>query len=241
MLPIIELGPLSLPVPQLILLFGTWLAVSLTEKQEEKRGGDPSLLFRIIWTAVLAGLVGARLSFIARNASAFQGQWISVLSLNPALLDPAGGLLIALAVGYFISAQQRQADLALLDKLVPFTAALAPVIFLANFTSGAGYGTTTTVPWGIEIWGAQRHPVQLYYLISSLVVLYLLVLRSREKASPAGAHMLLFAICTAGYLTLFSAFQDPGNWLISGIRVMQLLYWGIFTVGIIIYNKEYRG
>lgn len=241
MLPIIDLGPLSLPVPPLVLLLGFWLASFIAEKQEEKTGGDPSILFKIIWTAIVAGLLGARLSFITRNLSAFQGQWISVFSLNPGLMDPAGGILIALTAGYFVSVRNHYAKYSLFDKLVPFFALLAPAIYLSNYASGAGYGTVTNLPWGIEIWGARRHPVQLYYFLSSLVVLYYLIFRTRTTSYPIGTKMLLFVIYTSGYLTLLSAFQDPGGLLISGFRIFQLLYWGIFTASILIYNKQNRG
>lgn len=237
MLPIIELGPLSLPVPPLVLLLGFWLASFLAEKQEEKAGGDPSILSKIIWTASIAGLLGARLSFIARNLSAFQGQWISIFSLNPALLDPTGGALIALTAGYFVAVKNHCATKSLLDKLAPFIAVFAPAIYLSNFASGAGFGTITNLPWGIEIWGAHRHPVQLYYLISSLLVLFFVVIRTRKNNHPAGSKLLLFVVYTSGYLTLFSAFQDPGRALISGLRIPQLIYWGIFSISFFIYNK----
>jgi len=241
MLPVIDLGPLSLPVPPLVLLLGLWLSTYLAEKQEESTGGDPTILFKVIWTAIIAGIIGARLSFIGRNLSAFQGQWISIFSLNPALMDPLGGGLLALTAGYFISARNHCATNSLLDKLVPFFALLAPAIFLSNFTSGSGFGTITTLPWGIEIWGARRHPVQLYYLFSSLAVLYYLVFRTRAAGHSAGTRMLLFVIFTSGYLTFFSAFQDPGANLVAGFRINQLLYWVIFSTFIFIYNKQNRG
>ena len=241
MLPVIDLGPLSLPVPPLVLLLGLWLASSLAEKQEEATGGDPSILSKVIWTAIIAGIIGARLSFIGRNLSAFQGQWTSIFSLSPALMDPVGAGLLALSAGYFISVRNHCANHSLLDKLVPFFALLAPAIYLSNFASGSGFGTITTLPWAIEIWGAQRHPVQLYYLFSSLVVLYYLVFRSRPADHPAGTRMLLFVISTSGYLTFFSAFQDTGTNLAAGFRINQLIYWVIFSTFVFIYNKQNRG
>ena len=236
MLPVINLGPLSLPAPQFILLVGIWLGSFLAEKQAQKSGDNPEILVKIIWGSIFAGLLGARLSFIIRNAGAFTGQWKSVLSINPALLDPAGGVLIAIAIGYYLAAKANQANWSLLDKMVPFAAILASAIFLANFTAGTGFGTLTDLPWGIELWGGQRHPVQLYFFVSSLVVLYLLVVMKQSRTdNPAGSRILRFIIYTSGYITFFSSFQDPGNLVISGFRVIQLSSWIVLFLSIIFY------
>lgn len=234
MLPILDLGPLSLPVPPLILLIGFWLASTVAEKQVAKSGADPEIISKVIWIAIAAGLLGARLSFIARNMSAFRGQWASVFSLNPALLDSTGGLVIAGAAGYYIASKNQRGDWLLLDQLVPFFALLLPAIYLANFASGAGYGTATDLPWGIEIWGAQRHPVQLYYLLSSLLVFFLLMTTRDTAPSPSGSRMLTLTIYTAGYLAVFSRFQHPGGNLVAGFRTLQLAAWATLTIAMLI-------
>jgi prolipoprotein diacylglyceryltransferase len=212
----------------------------VAEKQVKKTGGNPEILYKIIWGSILAGLLGARLSYIARNVGAFAGQWRSVLSLNPALLDPAGGVLITFAVGYFLAVRANQANLSLLDKLVPFAATLVPAIFLANFAAGAGFGTLTELPWGVELWGGQRHPVQLYYFVSSLGVLYWLVIKQAENELRAGSKMVSFFLYTSGYITFFSSFQDPGNNVIHGFRLLQLSAWIILVLSIVIYTIRYQ-
>ena len=237
MLPIINLGPLTIPVPYFVLLLGIWLGAILTEDLAKKSGQDAEYLDKIIWGSIFAGLLGARVSFIARNTGAFENQWGSIFSLNLGLLDPAGGILIGLATGYFLAVRFKQSDWSLIDRLVPFAAVLTSTIFLANFASGSGYGSFTELPWGIDLWGGPRHPVQLYYLLSSLVVLYWVVKPSMGRDHLAGTKLLLFIIYTTGYLTLLSAFQDPGNNIIGGFRGLQLISWILFTFGLFIYNK----
>jgi phosphatidylglycerol:prolipoprotein diacylglycerol transferase len=237
MFPLINLGPISLPAPQLILIIGIWIGASLAEKRAEKNSNNSEILSKVIWGAIFAGILGGRLSFVARNYSAFLGQWGSVFSLNPALFDPAGGFLVTLAAGYFLSARKHQANWSLLNDLVPFFAVLAPTIYLSNFAAGAGFGTITGLPWGIVLWGGQRHPVQLYYLFSSLVVLYIVVFKSNAKNHEPDPRLFLFVIYTAGYITILSAFQDPGGNTIGVFRIIQLVSWIIFTSSIFIFNR----
>jgi hypothetical protein len=237
MLPIISLGPLTLPVPYFVLLLGIWLGSILADNQAKTNGQDAEKLDGIIWGSIFAGLLGARVSFIARNIGAFSGQWGSIFSLNPALLDPVGGFLIGGVVGYFLAVRFNQADRSLLDKLVPFAAVLTPAIFLSNFAAGAGYGSITDVPWGIDLWGGIRHPVQIYYLGSSLLVLYWSIKYSKVIKLQEGSRMLLFIIFTAGYITIFSAFQDPGDFVIGRLRGLQLSSWTFMTLALLTYYR----
>lgn len=229
MFPIISLGPLSLPSAPLILLIGFWLGSSLAERKFKAAGKDPDQLGKIIWYTLLAGIAGARISFIARDPSAFAGNWKSVLSLNQALLDPVGGLAISLAVLYFLSVQYRVSWKELLDDLVPLFAVFAPAIFLANFASGKGIGLLADLPWGINQYGGARHPVQLYLALSGLIVLYLSSFHRGSVQTQPGSRFLNFLTYTSGYLTFLLGFQDPLGNTLGGLRINQVLAWVVFS------------
>ena len=237
MFPIINIGPLSLPAPSLILIIGFWLGSTLAEKQAAKAGRDAALLSKILLYAITAGILGARLSFITRNPAAFLGDWNSILSLNPALLDPLGGLVISLAVIYLLATKNQQSIGHLLDDLVPFLAVLAPAFFLGNFASGSGFGMLTDLPWGLEQWGGLRHPVQLYYLLASLVVLYLVTFKTQPKELPGSSLFLSFFTYSAGYISFIYTFQDPQIYTVGGFRVFQLIAWAIFTICIYLNHR----
>lgn len=238
MFPIINLGPLSLPAPHLVLIFGLWLGSALAESRAKKAGREGEALFKVIWISLAAGVLGARLSFIARNPGAFQGEWNSVFSLNPALLDPSGGLMIALVAGYIVAFRNKISIGMLLNDLVPFVSILTSAIYLANFASGSGYGALTDLPWGVDLWGGHRHPVQLYYFSASLVVLYLVVFKRGAKDRPPFAALLSYMIYTAGYLIVLSAFQDPSHYLIGEYRLIQLVSWAVFTSSLVLLKIQ---
>lgn len=233
MFPIISLGPLSLPAPPLILLIGIWLGSALAEKKITSRGRVPANFDRILWTGVAAGLIGARISFFARNPGAFQGQFLAIFSLNPALLDLSGGILIALAASYYQITRHQLRFLDVLDDFTPFFAVFAPALFLSHYAAGAGFGMLTALPWGVEIWGGSRHPVQLYYAAGSLAVLALTqITGSVPEADHPGSAFALFFCLTFGYLCFFSAYQDPAGLEVFGFRTYQVVYWVLFTAGL---------
>lgn len=241
MLPIINIGPLSLPASPLILLAGLWLGTLLMSRQAKSRGRPQDTLDQILWSSLAVGLVGARLSYIARNPWAFKGQVLSIFSLNPALLDLVGGTLIALAAGYYLISKNQLDVRKTLDDFVPLLAVLAPAIYLARFASGDGFGSVTDLPWGINLWGAIRHPVQLYYLLGGLTVVVLVLSNALKHIQIPGARFTLFLILSAGYLAILSAFQDPAGQVVGRFRLPQLGYWAIFTLSLLLYPSQKIG
>ena len=239
MFPIINLGPLSIPAPGFILLLGFWLGSVLAERKSKRFKVNPNLVEKVLWACLLAGLIGARLSYISRYPSAFQGNLLSILSLNPNLLDPVGGLLISAAVGFVYISHQRISLWSFLDSLTPFFAVMTIALSFSNFAAGTGFGTSTTLPWGISLWGELRHPVQIYHLASGLVALYIISFRKQTNEHQSGFTFLLFVSLTLGFRLFFSGFQETASLVGDGIRLPQLTYWTILAISLFLLNKQY--
>ena len=74
----------------------------------------------------------------------------------------AGGVVIGLAAGFFYGRWRRLALWPALDALAPGLIVFLMAVSLADFLGGAGYGSLTAMPWGINQFGVRRHAVQLY-------------------------------------------------------------------------------
>lgn len=238
MFPTIDLGPLSIPAPGFILLLGFWLGVALTERKAKLFKVDPNLVEKALWICLLAGLIGARFSYIVRYTSAFQGNLLSIFSLNPNLLDPVGGLLVSLAVGFVYISNQRISLWVFLDSMTPFLAVIAIAFSLSGFAAGSGFGTSTTLPWGISLWGELRHPVQIYHLIGGLVALYIILATKQADDYQSGFTFLFFISLTSGFRLFFSGFQESSSFIGDGIRLLQLVYWTILAISLFLLNKQ---
>ena len=237
MLPILQLGPLSLPVPAILLLLGFWLGAYLAEKSAPRFGIEAAIIERISWIGLLAGLIGARLSFLAQNPGAFRGQWLSLLSLNPSFLNPASGVLIGIfAMLILILREDKRHQWKIVDNLMIFASAQLVVIFLSRFAAGTGAGVTTSVPWGIYFLGSVRHPVQLYFALMALIGFLVITLPRFDRIFSPGYRTAALLSYTASYLLLFSRYQVPGILSISGIRQDQIIYWLLLLFGMITYH-----
>jgi phosphatidylglycerol:prolipoprotein diacylglycerol transferase len=232
MFPVLNLGPLSLPVPEFALLIGFWLGSYLSVKFSSRRLVKPDLVERILWTSLLAGVLGARLSYFARQPDAFSGNYLSLLSINFHLFDLQGGLLIALLAGLGIVSKNKVKYQDILDSLSPFFATMAAAIHFSKYASGTGYGLPATLPWSVYLWGDYRHPVQLYFLAGSLLVILITIFINLSSSYAQGLSFRCFVILTNFYLLLFTKYQYPGYLLGGEFRLAQLVYWFGLLLGL---------
>jgi phosphatidylglycerol:prolipoprotein diacylglycerol transferase len=235
MFPVINLGPLSLPSPAFILILGYLAGSYLLDRKAKSFSIDPDLLDRALWIGTASAILGARLSYILSFPAAFKGNLASIISLNPALLDPAGGLAIGFAAVVIVVSHRKIGFWKFLDGLTPFLAALLPAYFLSRFASGSGFGLATDLPWGIFLWGALRHPVQLYLAAFATIPLAAILLYAPPKNMPSGSTFLLFSSASASYYLFLTAFQEPGV-LAAGFRIEQIVTWIILLVLLVLLN-----
>lgn len=232
MLPILQIGPLALQTPGLMYLLGLWFGLSLAEKFAPRRGISPDALYNLVFTGLIAGILGARLGYVALYPGAFLAAPFSLFSLNPGLLDPFSGFAAALIAALLYGARQRLQFWNALDALTPFFAVFLIGAALANAASGAGFGMETSLPWGIELWGAKRHPTQFYELGGAVAILLWLGRLSKRDDLPAGQLFLTFLALTAGARLFFEAFRGDSTLILGGIRAAQVIAWLILAAAL---------
>ena len=157
MLPILHIGPLAIQVPGLVLLLGLWLGLSLTERYAPRYGMESKIIYNLVIISILAGVVGARLFYVARFPDAFLSKPASIISLNPSLLDLWGGVFIASMVALIYGRRKGLSFWSTLNALTPAMAVFSVALALAHFSSGSHFGMSTNLPWGFELWGFYRH------------------------------------------------------------------------------------
>ncbi len=233
MLPILQIGPLAIQTPGLILLAGVWIGLTLAERAAPAHKINPSLVYNVAFTALVAGLAGARLAYLARFPSAFAASPRSLISLNPGLLDPLGGGAVGLIAAVVYGQRKRLPFWRTLDALTPALAMLYLAIPLANLASGAAFGAVTDVPWAINLWGAQRHPAQIYETLAAALILWA-VWPGRATAlfrTEGGRFFLFLALAAAARLFL-EPFRASSPALFNGIRLIQLAAWVLLGLGL---------
>ena len=233
MLPVLNIGPLAIQVPGLVILLGLWLGLSLAERQAPHFGVKANQLYNLVFIALVAGLIGARLAYVLRYPQAFSGNLLSILSLNPGLLDLWGGIATGLVVALLYGQRKNMQFWPTLDALTPTLAVMAIAASLSQLASGAAFGAPTSLPWGIELWGARRHPSQLYEALAGASILMILWPgRFKPQENAPGRYFLLFIALSAGARLFLEAFRGDSVLLPGGLRLAQVLAWIVLAASL---------
>jgi len=225
MLPILQIGPLALPVPSLSLILALWFGLSLSEKFAIKRGFSTESLYNLTFTGLVAGLLGARIGYIFQYPNAFIESPSSIISLNAGLSDPFAGFAVGLIAMLVYGQRTKLPFWNTLDVLTPLLATMSVGFAVSHIASGEAFGAETTLPWGINLWGATRHPTQIYELITALAILALLGVWSKAPESLAGSLFLAFMALTAGSRLFLEAFRGDSLVILGGLRAAQVIAW----------------
>ena len=157
----------------------------------------------------------------------------SLISLNTNLFDLRGGLLFAILAG-FVYGGRKGLDLwVTLDALTPLLGVLGITLGLSNLASGSNYGGVSNLPWAVELWGAKRHPTQIYQIIISIIILFILWPGRAivQKLKPGQYFFLFLAASSIGFIFI-ATFTANYNRLIGGFRLEQISAWLILAVSL---------
>lgn len=212
----------------LLLALAAWIGLTLAERRAERHGVNKAHLNDITFYGLIAFVIGGRLVYILGNLSAFTKSPAGIVSINPDLFDPPGAVATALLAGLIYGQRKSLPFWRTLDALTPFFAALAVGLGLSHLAAGTAYGKTTSLPWGIELWNATRHPTQIYETLASLLTLGLLWFKKGD--SRPGIHFLTFASLTAAWGLLLHAFRADRTFVVGGFRLEQIFAWLVLAI-----------
>ena len=224
MFPVIRLGPLSIQARGLILLAAFWLAAEAAERSARRLGIRGDVVYSLALIAAAAGLIGARLGYVLEHWPAYQTDLGAIAALNFNTLSPLAGIVTGVSAAYLYARRKGVANRRLLDALTPGFIVFAGGLALADMASGDAYGSLSALPWAIELWGAPRHPAQIYQLIA-VIVIGLVVLKTQRAFD--GAWFGLFVVLYSASRLFIEAFRGDSE-TIGGLRTAQL--WSLMVL-----------
>jgi prolipoprotein diacylglyceryl transferase len=209
-----HVGPAFIHVYGLMYVIGITLAILITRRRWEAKGGDPNLVADVAIWAVPAGIIGARIYFDITTPGDIPPHWWGVFAIWSGGLGVWGGIAAGAAAGIW---RVRRAG----ANVPVFMDAVAPALLVAqglgrigNYFNQELFGKPTHLPWGLEISLAHRppgytafstfQPTFLYELIFDLALAAALVwLGHHRNIRPPG----LFALYMLGY-SAFRIFEE---------------------------------
>jgi len=224
MFPILQIGPLALQAPGLLLILGVWFGLTTAERYAARLKSASNPIYNLVLLGLLAGIVGARLAYAVQYRTIFLADPLSLVSLTPTMLNGEAGLTAGVLVA-LISANRKALPLwPTLDTLAVGLSIFFIAWHLANFASGNAFGAPTRLPWAVDLWGEQRHPVQLYEMAAAIGIAILLLPRNNTPVLPGITFWSWVALSALARL-LFELFRGDSTTLIWNLHSAQLFAW----------------
>ena len=243
MFPVINIGPLAIQSFGLILLLGVWGGLAWSEKLASRHAINGDDLYALVFLFAGGAVIGARLGYVAMNASLFSGHWLDVLSLSLQMMDWPSGLLIALIAVVIYIQRKKIPALSLLDSLVPFFLTMNIAAALATAANQTWIGSPSALPWAMLVYDDYRHPVQIYHLVMALVLLLISwpvsnqwLGMSREENDP-GLEISVFLMAFGIGLAVVQTFRLDYPTIVMNINTYHLVGLVLFITGMWINRK----
>ncbi len=223
MIPAFNVGPFVLPTAALIYIIGAWLCLTLAERTATWLQLDPEHMSGLVTTGLIAGVIGARLTFVATYWSSYQDNLLGIIWPINSGFNSLAGLFFGSA-GMFFYGRYKQMNFWLtLDALAPIIVTGLMIVSLADFLGGPGFGTATDLPWGINQFGIRRHPVQIYEIIIGIIALFAWFYLRRRRIFDGQLFLATTAVYCFGRLFI-DAFRANAWLSSSGWHILQILF-----------------
>ncbi|MCJ7825116.1 MAG: prolipoprotein diacylglyceryl transferase, partial [Anaerolineales bacterium] len=128
----------------------------------------------------------------------------------------------AIIIAVIYAPRSKMAFWATLDVLTPGIALFMIFVGLAHLTSGDAFGLESDLAWSIELWGARRHPTQIYEVLAASLV-FIMVLRIRLEQPFDGFLFLIYIGLAAVQRFLLEALRGDSLIILGTVRGAQLL------------------
>ena len=186
-LPVHAYG-LMLTIAFLVAIFG----VGRIAKREGINFDD--IVDLAIWV-IIGAVAGSRVAYVITEYRYFLTMpWYAVFLVNWGGLAFHGGLIGGFLAGFWFVSRKKLPPWKLADIAAPFIAVGYSIVRVGFLLNGCGYGTVTNLPWAMQCASkdtALRHPTQIYSMLGSLIIFFILW-RFRRHKQFAGFLFLLY-------------------------------------------------
>lgn len=239
MYPLIELGPLRLSSGGLLLLLAVLVAQWQLVRTARIRGGAAlaEQVERCVYPTLLGAVIGARLWYGAFNWSLYSQTPSLFVALRVGEFAWPGALLGGALAGAIWCRWRRADPFELADcaaLALPPAQALASIGLLL---SGEAFGVPTDLPWGIALFGATRHPTQLYLALAALLsfgVLWHVARHAPQRGALTAAYLGLQGVS----LLVVEALRADSLLLPAGVRAGQVFGLALVLIALLWMRRQ---
>ncbi len=251
----------------LFVALGLLVGIFVASRWARKNGVEENLILDLAFVCVLAGGVGARVTYIIVEWGGFlDAPWDYIFSRTGFVF--AGGLITGSLAGVWFL-RRRKAPVWLVCDVAATGMPLAHALGrIACFFSGCCFGSICNLPWGVSYpkvidpqgnavgivhayhtdeglvsWSSERsaavHPTQLYEF-GALALIFLAILLIWRRRTFEGQVLLTYLLLYSIARFVIEFYRGDPRGTFTGISTSQWISIAMFVFAIVVYAKRFR-
>jgi len=229
-----RIGPFTVHSFGLLVVLGFFGGLALAARLARERGQDGRVMEDSAVLTLLAGIVGARLLFVALHARDYGRDVLQAAALWEGGMSFHGGAIAGVLAGVLYVRWRRTPVLPLLDAAAPGLALGYAIGRLGCLLNGCCYGAPTTLPWGLHFPPPAEphllyHPAQVYATLVNLAFVPLLIAAYR-RPHRAGQVLALWVVLYSAYRFLIEALRRGVTAEVAGLGLTEAQWFSLFTL-----------
>ena len=240
----------TLPLYSFLIVLGALFAVLLAVREEKIAALKKDTVLDLALWVLPAGIVGARLYYVAFSWDDFKGDLLSVLRIWEGGIAIYGALIAGLVTVLVFARIRKISPLLLCDVVVPGVALAQAIGRWGNYFNMEAYGAAVTdpalqfFPFAVLIPSDAEAPWHMatffYESCWNLLVFVFLIIARRRYFRKQGDVFFFYAFLYACGRLVIEDFRTDSLYAASSVRVSQLLS-VLICVGLLVYYFRLYG
>lgn len=224
---ICKIGPFTIYSYGLMLAIAFLVSSRLTYIEAKKEGIYPDLIFNFLLSALIVGIIGARIFYVSYNIGYYIKRPLEIIMLQQGGLSWFGGLILSAGYSVIYLKKKKIPAYKMLDLIAPYLALAHAIGRVGCLANGCCFGRESQSGIYFAIHHAVLIPTQVY---SSLALLAIFIILRFMQSRPHQCGTIFFS-----YLLLYSVkrffiefLRADNQALIFGLTLFQLLSAALF-------------
>ena len=224
---ICTLGPFTVFSYGLMLAIAFAVSTSLAGAQARRQGIDADAVFNTGFAVIIAGVLGARLMYVALNFRTYLADPLEIIMLQHGGLAWFGGLLFGSIGGLLYVKKKRLPLNTVLDLFAPFVALGQAIGRIGCLLNGCCYGKESSFGLYFPVEDKILIPTQLISSVA-MVVIYISLRLLQERPHRAGQVFYLYLALYGAKRFLVEFLRGDTPALALGLTVFQFFSIALF-------------
>jgi phosphatidylglycerol---prolipoprotein diacylglyceryl transferase len=229
---ICKFGPLTIFSYGLMLALAFFMSSILACRQAKKEKYDPDVIFNLLFTAFISGIIGARIFYVIDNLSYYLKNPLEIIMLQNGGLAWFGGLILGVVSVIIYLKINKLPVYKTFDLIAPFAALAQAIGRIGCLLNGCCYGKESEFGIYFPVHNDILIPTQAYSSI--LLILIFIILRFLQDR-PHKAGQVLYAYLLLYSIKRFSIefFRADSPAIFAGLTLFQILSVIVFFIAVI--------